>query len=122
MECVEDELSEAQKKMYESKQKSFDKVMKDLEEMAKKGATVKPNSDNSVTFRVTDSSTVGPLVPSTTATAATTVTSSTNGGVATYTCPPGYRLLMDPKTGRIIGSVPVASLGGAAGGAITNTV
>jgi len=122
MECVEDELSEAQKKMYESKQKSFDKVMKDLEEMAKKGATVKPNSDNSVTFRVTDSSTVGPLVASTTATPATTVTSSTNGGVPTYTCPPGYRLLMDPKTGRIIGSVPVASLGGAAGGAITNTV
>jgi len=119
MECVEDELSEAQKKTYESKQKSFDKVMKDLEEMAKKGATVTPNADNSVTFRVTDSSRAGPLVPSTTATAATTVTSSTNGGVATYTCPPGYRLLMDPKTGRIIGSVPVASL---SGGAITNTV
>jgi hypothetical protein len=120
MECVDDDLSEAQKEFYKTKQKAFDKVMKELEEIAKKGATLKSNSDNSVTFRVTDSTSVGPLIPVTVANPVTSVTSSMSGGMPTYTCPPGYRLLLDPKTGRIIGSVPAASL--AAGGALTNTV
>jgi len=122
MDCEDDELSEAQKQFYKVKQKAFDKVMKELEEIAKKGATLKPNAtDNSVTFRVLDSTSVGPLVPVTGGPQpAGSTNTSTAGGPPTITCPPGYRLLLDPITKRIIGSVPAASL--PPGGAMTNTV
>jgi len=97
MECEEDELSEAQMNYYAKKKNAFTETMKKLEDLARQGAKVTANPDNSVTFRVTETTTnMGPV--------------NTQAQAATGN--QQYRFLMDPKTGRIIGSIPQ---GGAAG-------
>jgi len=98
MECEEEELSEAQMNFYTKKKNAFTETMKKLEDLAKQGAKITANNDNSVTFRVTETTTtMGPVNTQTTA--------ATNNQQ--------YRFLMDPKTGRIIGSIP--SQGGVGG-------
>jgi len=90
MECEEEELSEAQVAYYARKQGEFRDVMSRLEEMARLGAKVQHNADNSATLRVTD-------------------TQNTIGAVQAAVPGPGtqqYRFLMDPKTGQIVGSLP----------------
>jgi len=98
MECEEDELSEAQMNFYTKKKNAFTETMKKLEDLAKAGAKITANNDNSVTFRVTETTTtMGPV--------------NTQSQAATGN--QQYRFLMDPKTGRIIGSIP--SQGGVGG-------
>jgi len=80
MECEEEELSEAQAAYYARRQGEFQDVMSKLEEMARLGAKVQHNADNSATFRVTD-------------------TQSSIGAVQEAVPAPGtqqYRFLMDP--------------------------
>jgi len=98
MECEEEELSEAQMNFYTKKKNAFTETMKKLEDLAKAGAKITANNDNSVTFRVTETTTtMGPV--------------NTQSQAATGN--QQYRFLMDPKTGRIIGSIP--SQGGVGG-------
>ena len=76
---------------YTKKKNAFTETMKKLEELAKQGANITANPDSSVTFKVTETTTsLGP------------VTSQTQAATANQQ----YRFLMDPKTGRIIGSIP----------------
>jgi len=96
MECEEEELSEAQMNYYAKKKNAFTETMKKLEDIARQGAKITANNDNSVTFRVTETTTnMGPV--------------NTQSQAATNN--QQYRFLMDPKTGRIIGSIPQAGAG-----------
>eukprot|EP00092_Neocalanus_flemingeri_P037076 GFUD01040362.1.p1 GENE.GFUD01040362.1~~GFUD01040362.1.p1 ORF type:complete len:1387 (-),score=480.18 GFUD01040362.1:476-4636(-) len=91
MECEEEELSEAQMTYYTKKKNAFTETMKKLEDLAKQGAKITANNDNSVTFQVTETTTtMGPV----------------NTQAPAATSNQQYRFLMDPKTGRIIGSIP----------------
>jgi len=92
MECEDEELSEAQVQHYGKRQAEFKEIISRLEEMAKMGAKVTTNPDQSATLRVTESQgTIGQ------------VQAGVQGAQGQY------RFLMDPKTGRIVGSVPQGS-------------
>jgi len=103
MECVDEDPEPAQQEYYDKQNEEFKTAMKKLENLCKAGAAVTPNADNSVTFRLTESTTTmgapGASAPG--------VANTTQAGAAG-----NYRLLMDPKTGRIIGSVPISNLPG----------
>jgi len=104
MECVDEDPEPVLQEYYDKQNEEFKAAMKKLENLCKAGAGVTPNADSSVTFRLTESTTTmgSPGAPSAGITANTQATAA--GGAAG-----NYRLLMDPKTGRIIGSVPISS-------------
>jgi len=95
LECEEEELSEAQVAHYGKRRAAFNQTMARLEELARAGATITTNPDQSVTFRTTETigTSLGPV--------------SAGPPLPAQPSPTGqYRFLMDPKTGRIIGSLP----------------
>jgi len=55
MECEDEELSEAQVQHYGKRQAEFKEIISRLEEMARMGAKVTTNPDQSATLRVTES-------------------------------------------------------------------
>ena len=88
LECEDEPLSAAQKDLFKKRQKEFTEQMKKLEKLADKGASITAKDNGSVVFR--------------------NVTETTSAPVAAppMAKPPAannYRLLMDPRTGRILG-------------------
>ena len=106
MECEDEPLSEAQQNAHDRQNAQFREQMAKLEEMAKAGAKVTHHDNGSVSFRVTESSVVG------TSSSAITIASSNSAPSVTPVMQPpvatsgsNYRLLMDPRTGRILGTI-----------------
>jgi len=111
MECVDEDPEPAQQEFYDKQNQEFKDAMKKLEDLCKAGAKINSSTDNSVTFRLTESTTsLGPTISQSTANTATGQQSVVAAAAASGQPPGSYRLLMDPKTGRIIGSIPTASI------------
>ena len=96
LECEEEPLTAAQKNHHREKLKDFNEQMKKLEELAKKGAQITNKNDGNVVFRTTSDSAP---VASQLAPAPLSTISKAGGN--------NYRLLMDPRTGRILGKISV---------------
>ena len=97
LECEEEPLSAAQKNHHREKLKDFNEQMKKLEELAKKGAQITNKNDGNVVFRTTsDSAPV--MAGGNSANPAPLAAVNKAGGN-------NYRLLMDPRTGRILGKI-----------------
>ena len=99
MECEEEPLSEAQKNRFQQQQQKFKDQMAKLEKLASKGGTVTMQSDGSAVIRTTETVTAAPT------TTGTSVTTSVPQPAAPTTLQAGYRLLMDTRTGRILGTI-----------------
>ena len=93
LECEEEPLSAAQKNHHREKLKDFNEQMKKLEELAKKGAQITNKNDGNVVFRTTSDS--APVMANS---APAPLAVNKAGGN-------NYRLLMDPRTGRILGKI-----------------
>jgi len=103
LECEEEPLSAAQKDFHKEKLKDFNEQMKKLEELAKKGAQITNKGDGNVVFRTTSDSSPGGAVPpgaggNPNAPAAPLAVQNKTGA---NNC----RLLMDPRTGRVLGTI-----------------
>lgn len=93
LECEDEPLTPIQKTIHSTKMKEFTEQMKKLESLAKEGAKITSKSDGSVLFTNTTEQTSTP-------------TSSTGPGILNKPGGPNnYRLLMDPRTGRILGTI-----------------
>ena len=89
LECEDEPLTPVQKTWHSKRLKDFQDQMKKLENLAAKGATITAKSDGSVLFRNTETqSTTAPIISQ--------PPLATKGNT-------NYRLLMDPRAGRILG-------------------
>ena len=96
LQCEEEPLSAAQTEFHEKKVKEFQAQMKKLESLAAKpGTTINARSDGSVIFKNTTETTTTAATPIGTNPVSKTPTVAGNN----------YRLLMDPRTGRILGTI-----------------
>ena len=84
-----------QKLFHREKLKDFNEQIKKLEELAKKGAQITNKGDGNVVFRTTSDSAPMPQGGHPNVPAAPLAVNKTG--------PNNYRLLMDPRTGRILG-------------------
>ena len=92
LQCEEEPLSAAQFSYHKKKVEEFQQQMKKLESLASKpGTTITSKPDGSVVFKNVTETTTTP----------TALTPSAPKGAATS----NYRLLMDPRTGRILGTI-----------------
>ena len=96
LQCEDEPLSAAQTAFHEKKVKEFQAQMKKLESLAAKpGTTIQAKPDGSVLFKsTTETTTTAAVTPLGPASAAKTPSAGNN-----------YRLLMDPRTGRILGTI-----------------
>ncbi len=116
LECEEEPLSAAQLAFQIKRKQDYKEQLLNLQTLASRGASIKPQSDGSVVFRsVTETVGTGPAA----STAATTPVNPANlipvssiGGQPIQlpshhpvSPSPNYRLLMDPRTGRILGTI-----------------
>ena len=92
LQCEEEPLSAAQFSHHKKKVEEFQAQMKKLESLAAKpGTTITSKPDGSVVFKNVTETTTTP----------TALTPTAPKGAATS----NYRLLMDPRTGRILGTI-----------------
>ena len=99
LECEEEPLSVAQKSHHTKKLNDFLEQMKKLETLAAKNARISTKNDGTVVFRTT-SETV-----STSNVGSAPVTNTVMQPPMATSKNPNYRLLMDPRTGRILGTM-----------------
>jgi len=113
MECDDEPMSAIQKSVHQQKVKDFKDQMAKLEAIAAKGASVTMQPDGGAIVRTTETVTSA-LSPAVTTRTTVTAPSMTPGGgvvagaagaVAPTGLQPGYRLLMDPRTGRVLGTI-----------------
>jgi len=97
LECEEEPLSAAQKNFHREKLKDFNEQIKKLEELAKKGAQITNKGDGNVVFRTTSDSAPMPQGGHPNVPAAPLAVNKTG--------PNNCRLLMDPRTGRVLGTI-----------------
>ena len=97
LQCEDEPLSAAQTAFHEKKVKEFQAQMKKLESLAAKpGTTIQAKPDGSVLFKSTTE---------TTTTAAYDKILGPTSAAKTPSAGNNYRLLMDPRTGRILGTI-----------------
>ena len=99
LECEEEPLSVAQKSHHSKKMNDFLEQMKKLETLAAKNARISNKNDGTVVFRTTSETISSSNVSS------APVTSTIMQPPMATSKNPNYRLLMDPRTGRILGTM-----------------
>jgi hypothetical protein len=103
LECEEEPLSTAQQNVHAQKVKQFTEQMTKLENLASRGARITAQGDGSIVFRNTDTSTT--TMSGNNPTRMSNMPQQPSMTMAGSKPTNNYRLLMDPRTGRILGTI-----------------